>query len=102
MATPDGRLARAFADLPLDWPVAVVKLADALADYIRTIESDFRDYQHEADFAEAAGLTREQIAEHYDHVSECQKFLAKLHGYEVDPWLNGTIKADADRKPKDR
>ena len=79
--------ARWASEMPDDWPVALIKLIDALKNYIRSDEAIAKDL-----LQEEGGITREEYDRGMAELEPMRALLAKLEAHGISPDLHGLIK----------
>jgi hypothetical protein len=79
-------LDRHLDNMPLHYPEALVKLIDAMRDYLRSNEMLGRELLHEE------AITREQFEQGMREDAPLREWLKAHEEHELDPSLHGTIK----------
>ena len=79
-------LDRHLDNMPLHYPEALVKLIDAMRDYLRSNEMLGRELLHEE------AITREQFERGMKEDAPLREWLKAHEEHELDPSLHGTIK----------
>jgi len=80
------QMARERENLPVDYPEALIRLIDAMRDYLRTNEMLGRELL----FEEA--ITREQFEKGMKEDEPLREWLKEHEGHGIDPSLHGLIK----------
>jgi hypothetical protein len=79
-------IARHLADHPAEYPSAVVKLIDAMREYLRSDETLAAELLHEE------AITREDYDRGMAENAPLHDWLKKFEAWDLDPSLHGIIK----------
>ena len=74
-----------LADMPKEYPEALIDLIDALHAYIRSVQTNGTDLLQDGE------ITREEYDEGIANMKPYFDILKELEEQDIDPWLRGLI-----------